>query len=147
VDAPAEGVAGEGGVVLFRVVAEERQAQAAPALEGAVAGARVAAGAAEEADDVPLEIDLLDGAAVGQWHDGAGVSSGEDEEGERGGGGPEAGDAGSMHSAILRKVCVSPKQAGGRSRRRVRGRAVGGWEAAWPASAAFVQVGLKLSHR
>ena len=60
-------VAGEGEVVLLRVVAEQRQAEAALALERAVAGAGVAAHAAEQAHDVPLEIDLLDTLAVGQF--------------------------------------------------------------------------------
>ncbi len=92
VDAPAVEVAGEGVVVLFGVVAEQGQAEAALALEGAVAGAGVAAHAAEHAHDVALEIDLLHGRAAGQLDLGAGGAGDETEDA-----GGQEGDAESGH--------------------------------------------------
>ena len=66
VDAPAFHVAGECKVILFGVVAEQREAQAALALEGAVTRTGIAPHAAQQAHDVPLEIDFLHGPAAGQ---------------------------------------------------------------------------------
>src|SRR5450759_3924268 len=83
------------------VVAEERQAQAALALEGAVAGAGVAAHAAEQAHDVALEIDFLYRSAAGQTHLGANGAGGESEYRNGKKGGPEAGQADGLHPTIL----------------------------------------------
>ena len=80
VDAPAFEVVRQGDVILFGVVAEERQTKTALALERAVTGAGVAAHAAEQAHDVPLEIDFLHDAAAGQSHFGAGGAGGESQE-------------------------------------------------------------------
>src|SRR5439155_7144271 len=64
VDASAEAVARDAEVIALRLEAEQRQAEAALALEGAVAAAAVAAGPAEQAHDVALEIDFVDRRAV-----------------------------------------------------------------------------------
>src|SRR5207244_1666237 len=93
VDASAEDFAGEGGVVLLRVVAEQGEAEAALALERAVAGTAVAAHAAEQAHDVPLEVDLVDCAAVGKFDGGSG-SGDWGEENEESAGGQEQATAG-----------------------------------------------------
>ena len=92
VDAPAVEVVSERVVVLFGIVSEEGEAQAAFALEGAVAGAGVAAEAAEDAHDVALEIDLLHGRAAGQPDLGAGGAGDETEDA-----GGQDGDAVSGH--------------------------------------------------
>ena len=58
IDAAAQAIACQGEVVLLRRMAEQRQPQAALALEGAVAGARGASRAAEQRCDVALEVHL-----------------------------------------------------------------------------------------
>lgn len=61
VDAATQQVATQGVMVLLGIVAEQRQPEASLALERAVARARGAAQLAEQAHDVPLEIDLVVG--------------------------------------------------------------------------------------
>ena len=58
--------AGQGQVILLRVVAEQRQTQTALALEGAVTGAGSTAGSAQDAHDVALEVHRGQRPAVGQ---------------------------------------------------------------------------------
>src|SRR5262249_53378300 len=70
VDAPAGAVAGDAEVVALRLEAEQGQAKSALALERAVARAHVATRAAENAHDMPLEIDLVD--ALAARHDDGG---------------------------------------------------------------------------
>src|SRR5262249_27359106 len=72
VDAPTEDVAGESEVVLLRVVAEERETEAAFPLEGTVTRTGVAPHAAEHPHDVSLEVDLLQTAAIGKRNGGRG---------------------------------------------------------------------------
>src|SRR5262249_17756489 len=102
---------GQRHVVLLGVVAEQRQAQPALALEGAVARAAVAAGPAEQAHDVALEVHLFDGAAVGQRDGGVGREGWEQAGGE-GEAGAEAGEAGSVHSAVLLAGALASRWGG-----------------------------------
>src|SRR5262245_44439269 len=91
VEPAAEDLAGQGGEVPGGVVAEQRQAEAALALEGAVAGAVRAAALPEPAHDVPLGIDRLGRRAAGDG-DGVGPGGGGGEgDGERPEGEPAAG--------------------------------------------------------
>ena len=66
IDASSRGIARDGDEVFFRFIAEEGEPKAALALKGAVAAAAVAAGAAQEAHDVSLEIDFLKFLGAGQ---------------------------------------------------------------------------------
>src|SRR5262249_58069288 len=68
VNAPAERVAGECRVVFFGVVTKQREAETVLSLEGSVARTSVAAHLAEQAHDVPFEINGFDGSAARQFN-------------------------------------------------------------------------------
>jgi hypothetical protein len=68
IQAPAQAAARQGLVVLLPARAEQRQAEAALALEGAVARAGVAAQVAEQGDDMALEGHLAQCLAIGKEH-------------------------------------------------------------------------------
>ncbi len=128
VDAAAFHFAGQGEVILLGVVAEEAEPEAALALERAVAGAGIAARAAEYAHHVPFKIDLVYGLAAGQRNLSGlrgNPSHHEQRRGkqcesharlERPAYAAEAGDAGSVHSSILR-IDFPRRSAGGNSGR------------------------------
>src|SRR5262249_48591207 len=113
IDAAAEEIAGDRGVVLLRLVAEKRQAEAALALERTVAGAGVASHAAEEAHQVPLEIDHFELAAVGQRDRRRGRGALEQDQATgKSASGPESTDAASRHGKA--PVLVTKPAVGGR---------------------------------
>src|SRR6266511_4232547 len=86
-----------------RVVAEERQAEAAFALERAVARPGVAAHAAEQAHDVALEVHFVQRLVVGQANSTMRCRGGAEQSCQRASAhNSEAGKCGSGHSLILR---------------------------------------------
>jgi hypothetical protein len=82
VETPALAIARQGRVVLLGVVAEQRQAEAALPLKGAVAAGAIAAHAAEQAHDVPLEVNFFDLGPVRQRDLCPGGGSGAEKESE-----------------------------------------------------------------
>src|SRR5262249_18531122 len=124
VDAPCLSLTGEGEIVLFGIVAEERQTKAALALERAVAGTGVATRTAEEAHQVPLEVHRGSGGRrdVGSRRTGRGrgevcnVGAGKKEQSAQRD--PNA-TAGNMHTANLQVVRTSPSRERAEGRRQV----------------------------
>src|SRR5262249_50258006 len=109
-------VAGDGVVILLRVVAEEREPEAAFALEGAVAGAAVAAHPAEQAHDVAFEVHLVDDGAIGQNDGRTAQRRNCQDEGGGDEGAAESDHTGRRHSSILLIGSGLPStEEGGRS--------------------------------
>jgi len=123
VDSPSLAVANQGRVVLAGVVAEQRQLQPALALEGTVAGAGRAPHAAEQAHDVALEINVFDASALRE-RDGGGGEGRDRQGGGQGQNDPRAGEV-YTHSANLRMVRPSVRQAGGNGPANLAGGAGG----------------------